>query len=168
MPTKREEREAKQRRKAAERELCLQFIEEYRLREPLWNMLLPDYHNRTVRNQLTEELLMVAFQLWQPEATKTEMMSKLNTLKTTYRTERKKVVSSEKSGTGVDDLYNPTWYCYSALDAFMREASGAEPANDHVSSMDVNVDVPDNTHVHVILFSPSHTRASNFIYNDIQ
>lgn len=134
MSTKREEKEAKKRKKDEEQAKCIDFIREYRLREALWNTVLPEYHNQLLRSQLTGELLVI-YNEWHPDASKSDMMSKLNTLKTTYRTERKKVLKSEKSGTGTADVYEPKWYCYRALDAFMQEASCAEPANKHRSSI---------------------------------
>ncbi len=56
MPTKVEKAEMKK-KKEDKQAFFLQFIEEYRLREALWNPIIPEYHNKAVRSQLYAELL---------------------------------------------------------------------------------------------------------------
>ena len=46
-----------------------------------------------------------------PSATKLTVTRKINSFRTCYRRELKRVLSSEKSGAGTDDIYVPSvWY----------------------------------------------------------
>ncbi|CAG9790338.1 unnamed protein product [Diatraea saccharalis] len=48
------------------------------------------------------------FECVEPEATKDTVKKKINSLRTCYRKEMKKVDASTKSGAATDDIYEPT------------------------------------------------------------
>lgn len=48
------------------------------------------------------------------------MKKKLNSLRTYYNKEKRKVQASKKSGTGTEELYISKWTYYDALDEFLK------------------------------------------------
>ncbi|KAF6209213.1 hypothetical protein GE061_014958 [Apolygus lucorum] len=50
-----------------------------------------------------------------PQANRDSVVKKINSLRTSYRKELKKVIQSEKSGTGEDDVYVPHLWYYELL-----------------------------------------------------
>jgi len=97
-------------------ELTLEFLEAYEKHPVLWNSLYPGHKNKNtlqdawteVANKLSVTMPVVA------------LKKKKESLMSTYRTLRKKVVDSDTTGSGSQDVYYPFWFAYNAIDRFIR------------------------------------------------
>lgn len=97
-------------------ELTLEFLEAYEKHPVLWNSSYPGHKNKNilqdawnkVANELSVTMTVVA------------LKKKKESLMSTYRTLRKKVVDSETTGTGSHEVYFPSWIAYNAIDRFIR------------------------------------------------
>lgn len=58
----------------------------------------------------------------EPNANKDLVVKKINSLRTAYRKERKKVIDTTKSGSGTDEIYIPTLWYYTLFD-FLHDRS---------------------------------------------
>lgn len=61
------------------------------------------------------------------DANREMVVKKINTFRTTYRKELKKVEMSEKSGAGTDDVYEPTLWYYHIL-SFLKDQEESAPS----------------------------------------
>lgn len=96
--------------KEEERTFILELIEVYHSLPALWNTKSKEYSNRIKKNEQYDELLQKYKEKY-PEADKKQLISKLNSLRTNFRKELKKINDSERSGVGISDVVEPTlWY----------------------------------------------------------
>lgn len=96
--------------KEEERNFILECIEVYKNLPALWNVKSKDYSNRQKKNEQYEQLLRKYREKY-PEADKSQLVKKFNSLRTNFRKELKRIKDSEKSGAGTDDIAEPTlWY----------------------------------------------------------
>ncbi len=87
-----------------------EFIELYRSFPCLWKVKDKDYSNRD-KKRLAYEALVKKCKEIDPDANKDYVSKKVNSFRTVFRKEIKKIKESEKSGAGADDVYTPTlWY----------------------------------------------------------
>jgi hypothetical protein len=95
-----------------------QFIEEfinmYREFPCLWRIKSKQYSNRNLRNEAYEKLVAKLKEI-EPEANKEMVIKKINTLRTAFRREMKKVKEGTHSGMGSDDVYEPRLWYYPLL-----------------------------------------------------
>lgn len=98
--------------KEEEQNFILDFIEVYRSLPALWDIKSKDYANRDAKNaQYT--ILVTKYKERYPDADKTAVVKKINSLRTAYR---KKVSDLERSGVGVDEESLPSLFYADALD----------------------------------------------------
>lgn len=91
-----------------ERTFILACIKLYHSLPALWNNKCKDYSNRIIKNE-QYDLLLRKYKENYPEADKTQLVKKINSLRTNFRKELKRLNDSAKSDTGSDDV--PTlWY----------------------------------------------------------
>lgn len=90
------------------------FIETYEGLPVLWNPTDANYKNKIKRNAALARLLSVYGQC-KPGATIADVRRKINTLRSNYRKELKRIEDSKRSGTGADDVYSPTSWVFHAL-----------------------------------------------------
>lgn len=55
--------------------------------------------------------------------TTNDIKTKIKNIRTTYKVELNKIIKSNKSGTGTDDLYKPKLFWFAQADAFLRDVS---------------------------------------------
>jgi hypothetical protein len=80
----------------------------------LWRIKSKQYSNRNLRNEAYEKLLAKWKEI-EPEANKDMVIKKINTLRTAFRREMKKVKEGTHSGMGSDDVYEPRLWYYPLL-----------------------------------------------------
>jgi len=96
--------------KEDERKFISDCVEEYHSLLALWNVKSKDYSSRMKKNEQYEHLLRKYRERFL-DADKNQLIKKFNSLRTNFRKEMKWIKDSEKSGTGADDVVEPTlWY----------------------------------------------------------
>lgn len=96
--------------KGDERKFIIECIEVYRSLPALWDIKSKDYSNRNKKNEQYEQLLR-KYKEYYPDADKSQLVKKFNSLRTNFRKELNRIRNSEKSGAGIDDIVEPTlWY----------------------------------------------------------
>lgn len=92
------------------KKLVVDFIAEYRNLPELWNTNCPKYSNRNAKSLAYEKLLQL-FNKYDATATRESVVKKMNSLRTNFRKELKKVNDSKRSGVATENVYIPTlWY----------------------------------------------------------
>ncbi|KAE9543690.1 hypothetical protein AGLY_002086 [Aphis glycines] len=96
-----------------------EFIHLYRSLPATWKIKSDMYKDRVLKQEcyikLTEKLKEI-----DPSADINTTKKKLNTLRSNYRRELKKVIASKKSGAGTDDIYLPSVWYFEELE-FLRD-----------------------------------------------
>ncbi|XP_074038447.1 ethanolamine kinase 1 isoform X3 [Leptinotarsa decemlineata] len=118
-------------------EILRNFIETYESLPELWNSSLDIYKNKTKRNAALNKLLVIYKKL-KPEAKLPDVRRKINTLRSNYRKELKKIVTSKRSRNGTDEVYKPSSWVFYALEFL---CTWKQPVN---ASTSFNESVPDN------------------------
>lgn len=95
-------------------EVLRNFIETYESPPELWNSSHPSYMNKTRRNLALDKLVNI-YSKMKPGANRADVRRKINTLRSNYRKELKKIVLSKRSGSGADEVYQPTSWVFRAL-----------------------------------------------------
>jgi hypothetical protein len=85
--------------------------------ECLWNVKSENYRNRNIRERALEEILK---QINIPDLTVEDVKLKIKTIRTRYSYELGKILKSEKSGAGRDDIYIPKLFWFKQADVFLR------------------------------------------------
>ena len=102
--------------KQNEKDNTLEFISMYRNHECLWRVQCKDYSNKNKRNSALDALLDIGlYRKLVPGASKADVLRKINTLRSSFRRELKKINDSKKSGSGTDELYTPSLYYFDEL-----------------------------------------------------
>lgn len=100
--------------KATKAEALRQFIETYESLPVLWNSSNEAYRNKAKKNAALDQLLQV-FKALKPDAVRADVSKKINSLRTNFRKELKKIVSSKRSGAGTEDVYRPQSWIFDSL-----------------------------------------------------
>ncbi|XP_046679302.1 uncharacterized protein LOC124366744 [Homalodisca vitripennis] len=82
--------------------------------ECVWKVKSKDYHNREKKEAAHRSLLLVV-KGFDSTATKSDVLKKINTIRSAFRKEQRKVTASQRSGSGTDDIYVPKLWYYSEL-----------------------------------------------------
>lgn len=96
------------------RDFLREFIELYKENTCLWKVKSKDYSNRQMKTAAYEILRRKLSEV-EAIATKENVVKKINSLRTCFRKEYRKVILSERSGAGFDDIYTPTLWYYELL-----------------------------------------------------
>lgn len=92
------------------KEFIAEFIDLYKEHPCLWKVKSKEYSNRDIRNQSYNKLVNKLKEV-EREANKETVIKKINSLRTAFRREQKKIADSKRSGAGTDDIYIPKlWY----------------------------------------------------------
>ena len=93
----------------------LEFIELYRGQPSLWKIKSADYFDRR-KKAASYDILVSKSQQKYSSATKDTVTKKINSMRSAFRREYKKVINSHRSSTSSEDLYHPTlWYFQSLM-----------------------------------------------------
>nr|XP_021187175.2 uncharacterized protein LOC110373991 [Helicoverpa armigera]XP_049692901.1 uncharacterized protein LOC110373513 [Helicoverpa armigera]XP_049695498.1 uncharacterized protein LOC126054322 [Helicoverpa armigera]XP_049701618.1 uncharacterized protein LOC126055626 [Helicoverpa armigera]XP_049701770.1 uncharacterized protein LOC126055649 [Helicoverpa armigera]XP_049704633.1 uncharacterized protein LOC126056258 [Helicoverpa armigera]XP_049705200.1 uncharacterized protein LOC126056410 [Helicoverpa len=96
-------------------ELELTFIECFRAEPVLWDINLKDYKNKLKTHDAWMRISTVM------EIPIDELKKKKDSLMSSYRSYKGKVKKSVQSGAGADEIYQPIWFAYEAMDAFLGD-----------------------------------------------
>ena len=96
----------------------VKFVELYRERECLWNVMKPSYTNNQMRvgalEKVVEEMGIEGF-------TVADARQKVKSLRNTHNQQLQKIEKSRKSGMGHEDVYAPSLKWFHLMDTFMRK-----------------------------------------------
>ena len=87
------------------KDFLLEFIELFRQEECLWKLKSKDYYNRS-RKDASYGTLIGKVQV-EPDVTRETVVKKINNLRSAFRKEHKKVIKSQVSGAGAEEMYAP-------------------------------------------------------------
>ncbi|CAK1597311.1 unnamed protein product [Parnassius mnemosyne] len=92
------------------REVLCDFINIYRNEPCLWQIKNKLYHSRDKRNAALDKLV-AKYKEVEESADRETVLKKINSLRTNYKKEKKKVENSKRSGAGADVIFEPKlWY----------------------------------------------------------
>jgi len=97
----------------------LEFIALYQPFPELWKIKSEVYKNRIKKDAAYEKLVEKMKEI-DPQANRDLVRAKINSLRTSYSRELKKVKASQKSGAGTDDIYEPSLWYFNEID-FLRD-----------------------------------------------
>jgi hypothetical protein len=117
----------------------LEFIALYQTFPELWKVKSEVYKNRIKKDAAYKKLVKKMKEI-DPQANRDLVRAKINSLRTSYRRELKKVKSSQKSGAGADDIYEPSLWYYYEID-FLRDQETQLQGTSTLDSIDEIVDV---------------------------
>ncbi|KAL1513794.1 hypothetical protein ABEB36_003155 [Hypothenemus hampei] len=97
-------------RRTESREFISDFLHLYHQHPTLWKIKSSEYRDRKQKSE-AYRVLIEKYKQIDPKANKETVKRKLNSLRTNYRKELKKVIASCRLGSGTDDIYVPSlWY----------------------------------------------------------
>lgn len=98
-----------------EQEPLAKFIEQYELSPELWNPTHPMYMKKAIRNSALDRLLPYLVKVNSKFDKREDVKKKINSLRTNYRKELKKIAASKRSGRSTDEMYVPSSWVFHAL-----------------------------------------------------
>lgn len=101
-----------------ERRFWIEFLQIYKNKPELWNTKSENYKNRSMKNRSYQMLIDKCKEL-DPTADKEFVAKKINSFRSTYRREMKKV-EARQSAAGTEDDYVPTLWYYKHL-SFLKD-----------------------------------------------
>lgn len=135
------------------------MISLYETHPQLYDVKNKNYRNKTKRLHLVGRITKVFCEKFKlTDVTIADVKRKINSLRTQYTTEKNKIKKSIVSGSGADEIYKPTLWCFpllrfqddgnpvrdseSSLDSFIQETeySTDDPNSNFEILYDVNVD----------------------------
>jgi len=101
-------------RECRDRSILRDFILEYKQLPELWDVRCKEYSNRDKKNSAYKKLL-VYYKHLKNDSTIEDVKKKINTLRSNFRKELKKINDSKRSGAGTDDVYQPSSWLFEEL-----------------------------------------------------
>ena len=123
-----------EKKKEAERKFILDLIEMYRSLPTLWKIKSDEYSDRE-KKAAAYKILHETFKEHFPDSTLDDLKKKLNSLRSNFRAELRKVEKSEKSGAGTDDIYKPKLWYFDAM-LFLKDQETAAPSTSSIVSQE--------------------------------
>ncbi|CAK1597851.1 unnamed protein product [Parnassius mnemosyne] len=111
-----------------------EFIELYRNEPCLWQNKSKEYHDRE-RKSAAYKVLLEKIKEIDSTATIDTVKNKINTLRCTFKKEVLKVKSSQRSGSGKDDIYIPKLWYYDLLQ-FLTDQEVPRSSRSNISKDD--------------------------------
>ncbi|XP_022908175.2 uncharacterized protein [Onthophagus taurus] len=108
-----------------------EFIEIYRDQRSLWDVKHKNYSNKHLRKEGYTALIDKTKEIF-PDCEEKFVKAKVESLRASFRRELKKVQSSKRTGSGQDDVYEPSLWYYD----LMVFTSDQEVARKGVSSLE--------------------------------
>ncbi|XP_018566918.1 uncharacterized protein LOC108907647 [Anoplophora glabripennis] len=97
-------------------ELTLEFLELYEREACIWNPRDPLHKNRIA---VSDAWKRIEYSL-SVEVSVPELKKKKESLMATFRPIMQKVIASQKSGGGPDDVYKSNWFAFDAMFKFLQ------------------------------------------------
>lgn len=91
-----------------------EFINLYRQQECLWNKDHPNYKNRNDRSE-AYEILLKKCKEYIPDADEDYVRLRIDSMRSTFRKERKKVLNSRSQISDIKNVYKPSLWYYDLL-----------------------------------------------------
>jgi hypothetical protein len=113
------------------REFLSELIILYRSVPCLWRVKSKEYLDRNSKDKAWDSIVE-KFREVDPETDKGSVVKKINSLKTSWRRENKKIRESMRSGAGADDVYVPKLWYFDLLNYIEDE----ETPRDSLTNMD--------------------------------
>ncbi|XP_063819789.1 uncharacterized protein LOC135058121 [Pseudophryne corroboree] len=105
-----------------DREFTTGFIDVYRASECLWKVRSKDFSNRQKKDQAYRQLVEYS-KAHNSDADLLWAKKKIANLRTVFKKEHTRVIESQRSGAGTDDVYQPTLWYYEQMKFLLeREA----------------------------------------------
>lgn len=98
-----------------------EFIELYHSLPAVWNTSNPLYNNRSVKNDAYKKLIQ-KLQEFDPDANRMSVVKKINSLRTNFRKEIRKIKESKRND---GEQYKPTLWYFEKL-RFLQEQDGTD------------------------------------------
>ncbi|KZC06772.1 hypothetical protein WN55_07545 [Dufourea novaeangliae] len=128
--------------KSSEKQFILEVIEVYHGLLALWDVKWKDYSNRAKKGE-QYDVLLEKYREKYPDADKQQVVKKINSLRTNFRKELKRIRDAERSGAGAEDVEPLLWYFEE-----MKFLANHETPTASISTMDISkdssIDVVDN------------------------
>ena len=116
------------------RDAILSFIDIYKSLECLWRVNTKEYNNRVLKDRAYEQLIEFTSQI-DSTANRETVTKKINSIRTAFRKELRKVELSKISGSDEGDVYVPKlWYFNELL--FLIQNGDDSDINTQVSYSD--------------------------------
>ena len=110
----------------SEREVMAEFIDMYQSNTCLWKVRSKEYADKFKREE-AYKLLVDHMKQLNPEIKKNDVIKKINSLRSCFRKEHKKVIHSKTSGKELEEIYKPNlWYYQSLL--FLKDSETPRPS----------------------------------------
>lgn len=122
-----------------DREALKAFISVYRQNPILWNTSLKEYSDRDKKNKCYKELLQV-YQKIKKNAKIEDVKKKLNSLRTNYRKELRKIKDSQRTGSSTDDIYEPTSWIFWELQ-FLKDVEQLDKSRSTMPETTITVSI---------------------------
>ena len=113
--------------------MTAKFLTVYRNYEVLWNPSIPGHRDTVLREQV---LTAMVEELGLPNLTVPDVVEKINSVRSRYAVELAKVLKSEKSGAGADDVYKPKLDWFPLAHTFLRKWVQPKPSSSNLKVSD--------------------------------
>ncbi|CAK1584502.1 unnamed protein product [Parnassius mnemosyne] len=97
------------------KDLITEFLAIYKSHACLWKIKSDEYKNRNLKESSYEKLVKFCKDNGMPQANRDFVVKKIQSLKGSFRKELNKVLDSQRSGKGTDDIYKPNLWYYDLL-----------------------------------------------------
>ncbi|XP_067009730.2 uncharacterized protein [Anabrus simplex] len=97
------------------KQFIAEFIELYKSLPSLWKLKSKEYYDRNKKNAAYDKMIDKLKEI-EPSADRASVTKKVNSLRSSYRKEKKKVKDSLKAGSNTEDVYVPTLWYYNLLE----------------------------------------------------
>lgn len=110
-----------------------EFIAMYKQHECIWKVKSKEYSDRNMNNAAYEKLVNKLKEK-DENTNRDSVVKKINTLRSSFRKECKKVTASFKSGAASDEVYRPSMWYYELL-LFLHGAINSRSSSETGSDM---------------------------------
>ena len=107
-----------------------EFIDIYRQNPCLWKVKSKEYSDRNLKNSAYEKLV-TKLKEKDENGNRDSVVKKINTLRSSFRKECKKVSASMKSGAAADAVYRPCLWYYELL-LFLQDQETSRPSVNNI------------------------------------
>ncbi|KAL0870104.1 hypothetical protein ABMA27_006260 [Loxostege sticticalis] len=114
------------------------FISKMESLPVLWDSTCPDYSNTKKRQKAMGQLVVIYRQI-KPSAKLDDVRKKINSLRSNYRKELRKIENSKLSAESEEDVYKPSswvFYAMQFLNSTMSQPGTASSSNNHQETQD--------------------------------